>query len=288
MNNLTSSLLIKHYDYTVEEYTKQGLTHNFDSGIGQRVVGTSIPAIDIQISYRGLSRDEYEVIRSVYENNHSNTFILDLDSFIDKRPDIMDINASVWAFKEFKFTVDAGSRLYSGFITLVTSVFFNYSMYQDLFTQSSSYTPNLTTNQDFKNVLVEAPAYKADLQYYNNALFSQIGQSRRHAKNKGGLKRAWTYHWVLNESSFIKLLTFYRKKSGIMGTFGMPSLGLYLGYSSYYVENGYIEDQDDYVFYDAELDNITNARFLNDSFKYNKNINNLYYCEAEIIEVKNG
>jgi len=287
MDNLTEALLVDNYNYDIEEWVKQGQAIQFDSGKEQRIVGASIPAVQVQISYRGLKRDDYETIRSLYENNHSNTFIVDFNSEMDKRPDLMGTNASVWAFKEFSFSVNASSRVYNGHITLVTSVFFNYPEYQDLYSQSSSYTPNTTVNQDFINVLEYASAYNVDFKYYNNALFSNIGQSIRHAKNKGGLKRAWTYSWLLTESNFIKLLTFYRKKSGIMGTFGVPSFALYLGFSANYVEADYIIDQDDYVFYDAELDNVTNARFLNDSFKYQKSVNNLYQCQAEILEVKN-
>lgn len=304
MENLTSALLVKHYNYDVEEWVKQGANVKFDSGKEQRIVGASIPAISLRISYRGLDTNEYEVIRSLYENNHSNTFIVDLDSFIDKRPEIMDINSSVWVFKEFEFTIDATSLLYSGTITLLTSVFFNYAQYQDLFAQSSWYTPIISQNEDFVNVLDEAPSYKVDLKYDNNALFSNIGQSARHIKNKGGLKRSWTMYWVITESQFIKLLTFYRKKSGIMGTFGIPSFGTNVGIVPAYALDGYIINQDDYVAFDiiyveplyienqadyikAETSlELTLGRFMNDSFKYQKRVDGIYICQADFIEVK--
>jgi hypothetical protein len=286
MDNITSHLLVKHYNYDVEEWVKQGANVQFDSGKEQRIVGASIPAISLRISYRGLTVQEYDMIRALYENNHSNTFIVDLDSFIDKRPDVMDINSSVWVFKEFEFTIDAQSILYSGSITLLTSVFFNYPQYQYLFSQSSGYTAVVSTNQDFVNLLDEAPAYKVDLKYDNNALFSNIGQSARHIKNKGGLKRVWTMYWVLTESQFIKLLTFYRKKSGIMGDFGMPYLGTDIGIQILYLEADYIEDQNDYIYYNPDLDGLSKARFMADSFKYQKRVDGIYMCQAEIIEVK--
>jgi hypothetical protein len=169
---------------------------------------------------------------------------------------------------------------------LVTSVFFNYTQYQELFSQSSGYTAVVSTNQDFLNLLDEAPAYKVDLKYDNNALFSNIGQSARHIKNKGGLKRVWTVHWILQESQFIKLLTFYRKKSGIMGDFGMPGFGTNIGIQSVYAEPDYIVDQDDYVYYDGDFDNISKARFKQDSLKYQKRVDGIYICQADMIEVK--
>jgi hypothetical protein len=285
MENLTSALLTKHYNYEVEEWTKQGQTVQFDSGTEQRIVGASIPAIDITISYRGLTWNEYEIMRSTYESNHSNTFIVDLNSLIDKRPELMTINSSVWTFKEFAFEVDATSRLFSGRITLLTSVFFNFTEYQSLFTQSSSYTLSASTNQDLIDVMDYAQPYKVELKYYNNALFSNIGESARHIKNKGGLKRAWTVSWLLNESDYIKLLTLYRKKSGIMGEFGMPSFGTNVGIESEYSITDYIENQDDYIAFDGDTDNVSKARFMQDSIQSSKLVNGMWTCTIDIIEV---
>jgi len=287
MENLTSQLLTKHFHYDIQEWTKQGQSVQFDSGKEQRIVGASIPAIEITISYRGLNWNEYEAIRATYENNHSSTFIVDLgDSLIDKRPDLMTLNSSVWVFKEFAFNINARDRLFSGTITLLTSVFFNFSQYQDLFAQESSYTISASTNQDLIDVMDYAQPYNVELKYYNNALFSNIGQSARHAKNKGGLKRAWTVSWILEESDFVKLLTFVRKKSGIMGDFGMPSFGTNLGIESQYVEDDYVVA--DYVVFDGDTDNVSKARFMNDSFEYQKRVDGLFECTADIIEVKNG
>lgn len=284
MQNLTSDLLVKNYHYEIEEFTKQGSALSFDSGKEQRIVTSSIPAIELTISYRGLTWNEYEVMRKVYEDNHSNTFIVDINSEIDKRPDIMDINSATWAFKDFTFSIDAKERLYKGKITLVTSVFFNYTAYQSLFSQTSSYTESATTNQDFMNILDDAQPYQVQLKYINNALFSNIGQSARHIKNKGGLKRSWSLSWLLEESDFLKLQTFYRKKAGIMGEFGMPSFGTNIVTLSEYVEAGYVDSG--YVEFDGNYDNISLARFAQDSFQSQKRVDGLFTCTADIIEVK--
>ena len=286
MNNLTTTLLNKHYHIDIEEWGKQGNSVPFDSGIEQRVVTSSIPSIELTISYNGLNFSDYEIMRTAYENNNSNTFIVDLnDSKIDLRPDLMTENASVWAFKDFQFKINAKDVLYSGKITLVTSVFFNFTEYQSLFDQFSSYVRSATLDESFINVLSNAQPHAAEFKYSNNAIFSNIGQSVRHARNKGGLKRAWTLNWLLTESNFLQLITFYRKNSGIMGEFGMPEFGISTGYYLPYADNDYIVDQDDYVFR-VLSDTISNARFAQDSFQYQKRVDGLYQCRAEILEVK--
>lgn len=308
MNNLTSSLLVKNYNYQVEEYTKQGDAVQFDSGKEQRLVKYSIPSIEISISYAGLNFSDYEAIRIAYESNHSNTFIclfedpseisyyvasdyyvsgyVDTEiSRIDMRAELMGSNSAVWAFKEFKFTIDASTRLYKGSISLVTSVFFNFTQYQDLFSQTSSYSISPSTDETFTDILDEVPPYQAELGYSNNAMFSNIGESVRHAKNKGGLKRVWNLKWIINESQFIQLLTFYRKKSGIMGEFGFPDYGTNAGVTSTYLEFGYIENQNDYIQL-LGIDNLSNARFSKDSFQYQKRVDGMYTCEADFVEVK--
>ena len=121
MNNLTTSLLVKNHHYQIEEWSKQGNPIPFDSGTEQRIVTSSIPSIEMTISYRGLTFGDYELLRSAYENNNSSTFILDLDdeasitqyvdndylenqsdyilnqiSRIDMRPELMGLNSAVW------------------------------------------------------------------------------------------------------------------------------------------------------------------------------------------------
>lgn len=286
MNNLTTTLLNKHYHIDVEEWGKQGNSVPFDSGIEQRVVISSIPAIELTISYSGMNFSDYEIMRTAYENNNSNTFIVDLnDSKIDLRPDLMTENASVWAFKDFQFKINAKDVLYSGKITLVTSVFFNFTEYQSLFNQFSNYVRSATTDLSFINVLSNAQPYAADFKYSNNAIFSNIGQSIRHARNKGGLKRAWTLNWLLTESKFLQLITFYRKNAGIMGEFGMPEFGISTGFDLPYGDDDYISYQDDYVSRSV-TDSLSNARFTQDSFQYQKRVDGLYQCRADILEVK--
>ena len=285
MNNLSSVLLSHNYHHQVEEWTKQGTPIPFDSGIEQRIVNYSIPALELTISYHGLTFSDYGTIRFAYENNNSNTFILDLGNELDLRGDLMTTDSSVWAFANFQFKINATTRLYTGKITLISSVFFNFTEYQDLFTQSSSYTQSTSTDESFLNVLDYATPYSVDLKYVNNSIFSNIGQSVRHARNKGGLKRYWTMYWLLTETNFLKLLTFYRKNSGIMGEFGTPDYGTNVGVSAPYVEADYIVNQDDYV--EAEgLPSISNSRFQQDSFQYQKRVDGLFQCQADLIEVK--
>jgi len=314
MNNLTSVLLSHNYHHQIEEWAKQGSSIPFDSGIEQRIVNYSVPAFELTISYRGLTYSNYKAIRDAYEANNSNTFIVDLNdeidtnyyieagtgyienqddyidqtiSVIDLRPQTMTLNSSVWAFKDFQFKVEARTLLYTGKITLVTSVFFNFDAYQDLFTQSSTYTQSPSTDLSFINILTDARPYAVDLKYINNAIFSNIGQSARHARNKGGLRRYWSMYWLLNESNFLKLLTFYRKNSGMMGEFGVPDYGTEAGLSVQYIvdDDEYLENPDDYVLWSG-LDSLSNARFQGDSFQYQKRIDGLYQCQADFIEVK--
>lgn len=311
MNNLTTTLLHKNKSYSIEEWGKQGRAIPFDSGREQRIVNYSIPAIELTIDYVALTGAEYETLRTAYENNNSNTFIFNLDdetatevymaadyvenqsdyvieehSRLDMRPEVMSINASVWAFKDFHFKISAQEFRYSGKVTLITSVFFNFPEYQNLFSQTSSYTRSLTSDVSFFTVLSSAKPNAAELKYVNNAVFSNIGESVRHARNKGGLKRAWTLYWLLEETNFLKLLQFYRKKSGIMGEFGMPDYGS-ISVSLPYVADDYIESQDDYVLATGGLDYISNARFMQDSLQYQKRLDGMYQCKADILEVKN-
>ena len=314
MNNLTSVLLSHNYHHDIQEWSKQGSAYPFDSGIEQRIVNYSIPAFELTISYRGLTYQNYQNIRDAYEANNSNTFIVDLNdeidtnyyieagtgyienqddyidqeiSLIDLRPNTMTLNSAVWAFKDFQFKVEAKTFLYTGKITLITSVFFNFDEYQDLFTQSSTYTRSPSTDLSFINVLTDARPYAVDLKYVNNAIFSSIGQSVRHARNKGGLKRYWTMYWLTTESNFLKLLTFYRKNAGIMGEFGVPDYGTDTGLSAEYIVNGddYIQNSDDYVIF-SSADALSNARFQNDSLQYQKRVDGLYQFQADFIEVK--
>ena len=293
MNNITSVLLTKAYDLKVEEWGKQGSAIGFDSGEEQRIVKYSIPAIEMTILYRGINFEQYDLLRTAFEENNSSTFNFDIDDSlalgyeIDLRPTLMQDKSSVWAFKDFQFKVEAKTLLYTGKITLVTSVFFNFDAYQDLFTQSSTYTQSPSTDLSFINILTDARPYAVDLKYINNAIFSNIGQSARHARNKGGLRRYWSMYWLLNESNFLKLLTFYRKNSGMMGEFGVPDYGTEAGLSVQYIvdDDEYLENPDDYVLWSG-LDSLSNARFQGDSFQYQKRIDGLYQCQADFIEVK--
>lgn len=287
MNNLTEVILNKSYNFDIEEWSKQGNSLQFDSGLEQNITGGSIPAISLRILYRGLTFEDYELLRAAYESNHSNTFIVNLnDDIIDKRYDFLTENGSVWAFNEFKFKIDAKENFYKGEISLKTSVFFNFSAYQDLFSQESTYAISTSTNQEFIDLLDDCAPYSVDFSYSNNAISSSIGESVRHMKNKGGLKKVWTLYWLLNESQFLQLITMYRKKAGIMGTFGMPTMGYNMENFAEYLEADYLEDQDDYIIFYQDLDNVLLARFVEDSIKYQKRVDGFFQIQADFIEVK--
>ena len=261
MNNLTSTIMANHQHLQVEEWLKQGHSVQFNSGKTQRVVNSSIPALQMQVSYNNLTKSQFEALQTVYEANHSNTVIIDADDIHDLRPDVMGLNASVWVFKEFKFRVVAPA-LYSGTINLISSVFFNYTEYQAAYAQSSSYTPITSTDTGFTAVLASAEPYQVAFEYISNSIFSNIGSSARHIKDKDGLRRKYTLNWLLQESEFLSLIQFYRKKAGIMGTFGMPKEGsISLGSTAK-----------------------TKAYFMTDSFKFDRRVDGMYVCNADIVE----
>jgi len=309
MNDLTSTLLDNHSHFDIEETVKTGSALTFDSGKEQRIVGGSIPAFEITLTYSNIHLDKYEALRGAYEANFANTFICLFDNNIDKRSQLMTDNAEVFIFKDFQFTADAQKPLYlSGKITLLSSVFFNFSAYQDLFTQSSSYTPTVTADESFINVLEDAQPHQVTYKYSNQSIMSNIGVSGRHIKDKG-LKRAWSMTWLLEETDFLKLLMFYRKKSGIMGEFGITDRGyvpheyntIQLYSAGYFLEN--VDDyvQSDYlinyatdipligsnILVDDGIYNKINARFMQDSFQYQKRLDGLYQATADFIEVRN-
>jgi hypothetical protein len=290
MNDLTTVLLYRAFDIKVEEWSKQGQGVGFDSGIEQRIVNYSIPAIEMTILYRGLSFSDYTTLRNSFENNNTSTFTflpddsLALDFKIDMRPVTMQDKSGVWAFKDFKFKIDAKVNKFEGEIKLITSVLFNFPKLTYFYDNDSSYVRSDTTDSSFLNILDYAQPNRAELGYLNNSIFSNIGESIRHARNKGGLKRTWILYWLINESNFLKLLTFYRKNAGIMGEFGIPEYGS-TSPDLYYAESNYILNQDDYVYY-SYTDALSNARFLQDSFKYQKRVDGLYQCSANFVEVK--
>jgi len=262
MNNITSTILANHNNIKVEEWTKQGSALEFNNGNNQRIVRNSVPAIEMDISYNGLTKSEFDALVTIYEANHASTVIIDADDIHDLRDTSIGLNASVWAFKEFKFNVVA-PQVYSGQIKMITSVFFNYTAYQNEFSQSSSYSPVTSSDTSFTTVLNSAQPNKIVFEYTTNINGSNIGNSARHLADKGGLRKVWELNWHLSESEFLTLLTFYRKKGGIMGQFGMPPEGA----------NG------------LGSGTKTNAGFMEDSFKFERLLDNRYVCKAKIVEL---
>jgi len=310
MNNLTSTILAKHSNIQAGERLKQGQTVQFNSGKNQRIISSSIPALEMTISYKNISLDDFETLRNTYEQNHANTFILDADDINDLRPNVMGINSSVWAFKEFKFRATADT-LFNGTISLASSVFFNYSAYTDAHTEESTYSPVTSINTDFDTLLDTAQPYQVEYEYASNSIFSNVGQSARHIKDNGGLKRKWKLSWLLNESQFLVLQKFYRQKAGIMGNFGIPDRGYKPHqYNTIELDSSlttvyYMEDYNSYFasdFLDNEFTVVvtiggdevddglfskTNAHFMNDTFDFTKRVDNMFVCSADIMESLN-
>jgi len=264
--NLSGYLLYGHSHVQIEEWTKQGSAVQFNSGKSQRIVSNTLPAIEMTISYKNIPHSTYVVIRNIYQTNHSNTFELnqtgqEVLQLIDPRRDHLGVaNTSVWAFKEFKFKVGSDVK-YSGTIKLISSVFFDFTEYQSAFTQASTYSPVTSTNTTFTSLLTNyAQPYQVDYEYVNNSVFSNIGQSARHINDKGGLRKKWSLSWILQQSDFLELLKYYRQRGGIMSKFGMPELGY-------------------------GTSDTTDAIFMTDSFKYDKRVDGMYICKADIVEV---
>tara|TARA_R110002051_G_scaffold316421_1_gene396025 strand:+ start:370 stop:1161 length:792 start_codon:yes stop_codon:yes gene_type:complete len=262
MNNITTTIMANHNNVKVEEWVKQGGALEFNNGNNQRIIANSVPALEMDVSYSGLTKAEFDALVTVYEANHASTVIVDADDIHDLRDTSIGLNASVWVFKDFKFNVIA-PQVYSGHIKLVTSIFFNYTAYQSEFSQSSSYSPVTSSDTSFTTVLNSAQPNKVEYEYVTNANASSLGQSARHISDKGGLRKMWQLSWHLSEADFLTLLTYYRKKGGIMGQFGMPPEGA----------NG------------LGSGTKTNASFMEDSFKFERLLDNRYVCKAKIVEL---
>lgn len=262
MNNLTGTILANHSKIQVEEWIKQGNALEYNNGSNQRIVKNSIPAIEMSIKYSGLTKAQFDALVTVYEANHSSTVVIDADEIHDLRDTTLGAGGSVWAFKDFKFTVIA-PQVYEGEITLISSVFFNYTAYQNQFSQTSTYAPVSSSDTSFETVLNTAKPNRVGYEYATNSIASNIGRSARHIGNKGGFRKVWELYWHLDESEFLTLLTYYRKKGGIMGDFGMPRYGANnMGSSAK-----------------------SKASFVEDSFKFDRLMNNRYTCSAKIVEL---
>jgi len=260
MNNLTTILLTKNSRYDVDEVGKQGNSVTFDSSIEQKITKYSIPSSKMVISYRGLSDTEYQALRTAFESNYANTFLMDMDNFIDIRKETMTINATAWGFSDFQFNKYPNSCI-NGEITLITSLFFNFTAYQDLFTETSTNSIDTSVDTSFKTLLETSSPRSVTYSYQNNSLLSNIGRSQRLSKDKGGLRRVYTLQWLLEETEFLALLKYFRKHAGIMGEFGMTDFN--------------INDS-----------TIINSRFMDEDIQYVKRLDGLYETELQIVEIK--
>lgn len=260
MTSLTVTLLKNHSRFDSDETGKTGKSVMFDSSSEQRVTRYSMPSMTVTISYRGLSNADYEELRTAYESNYANTFICDLNSKMDLREDTIGTNGQVWIFTDFRFNKYPAGCI-NGQITIMTSVLFNYSQYQNLMSETSTNTVSESSDTTFKTLLTTTSPNSVTYGYKVNSGRSNIGLSARLNKDFQGLRRTYTLTWLTQETEFLALLQYYRRKSGIMGEFGMPD-------------------------FDINSNTLINSRFSSDSMQYVKRLDGLYETELTIEEVK--
>ena len=273
MNDLTESVIGTGFKNLVtislNESLKQSRTFDFESGTTQTIGNKSVPSIIVDLSYNAIDQATYQSLESSYQNNHSNTFLIDLGEDIDPRI-LYDLpNNGVWAFSNFSFDtsiqlMNKSEKRYSGKITIITSVLFNYVQFQELYNQPSSYSANITTDTSFLDVLDLISPQKVSYSYELNKLFKNSGQSVSTQRDLGNSKRTWKLEFFCQQAEWIELITYFRKKGGI-NPFGMPEEG-------YFIAGG--------------TQNLINARFMKDSFRHQILLNNVYTVSFEMIEVK--
>lgn len=265
MNDLTSTILQRQFSYNISEFAKQASNVVFADGTEQRISTRSSPAIRLDVQYMNISDTVFGQLRTAFEANHTRTFQLQISTPIDSRVLVgTAANNSTWAFIDWEFEASADKpNRYNGKISCMSSALFNYASFQALYTESSAYTANTTTNTDFETVLTTARPYRVKHSYILNGLKNNVGASLSGQKDKLNAKRSWELSWHLSEAEFVALQTFYRKKGAILGTFGMPSKGYYnVG------------------------DTLIKARFLSDTLDYNKDVQGRYFVTAQVVEVK--
>ncbi len=268
MNDLTNVLIDTSFNISLNESLKQSRTFDFESGTTQTIGNKSVPSLIVDISYKNISETDYNNLESAYENNHSNTFLVDLGQSMDIRT-LYDLkNNGVWAFSNISFdtsiqNMNKNEKRYTGRITIISSVMFNYSQFQKMFNEPSNYTPNQTSDESFMNVLDLISPQKVTYSYELNRQFKNLGQSVSTQKDLGNSKKTWKLEFMCQNSEWIELITFFRKKGGIK-PFGMP-------------REGYFKHQSQ---------QIINARFKKDSFQHQKVVGNIYLVTFEVIEVK--
>lgn len=268
MNDLTSPLIGNEFNLSLNESLKQSRTFDFESGLVQTIGNKSVPSIIVDIAYKNINQTVYDSLEAVYQNNHSNTFLVNLGQDLDIRILYNLPNNGVWAFSNFQFETSAqqttsSGNLYTGKITIITSVIFNYTEFQGIFNEPSNYTPNMTTDTSFSDVLEIINPRKVIYSYQLNRKFQNLGQSLSTQRDLGNSKRTWKLEFLCQESEWIELITYFRKKGGI-NPFGMTKEG-------YFINNS---------------QQLINAQFQRDSFTHQKMIGNLYIVNFEMVEVR--
>lgn len=307
MNNLTAILNARLSGIDSEEYTKQGGIIEMTDGRVQRIASMTAPSFSIKLNYSNLDTDAWLSLRSAFEANHSNTFIYEASHIHDPRHDYIGDNASVWAFKGWEFSTDARTRRFSGYIELVSSVYFNYAEYLALGDQLSSYEFTESSDYTFNDLLAYISPYQVKYAYLGNSLVSSVMRSTQHIKDRGGLRKKWTLNWLVDEADFLELIKFYRKRGGVFNSFGMTEGGYTFSVPSLYMDEGYVsygyavdtksqglfstymESPNDYVdegYFINDFFYNLKATFSHDGFKYQKRIDGYYEVEADILEAR--
>jgi len=230
MDNLTNNLLTFVNQYSINESLKNGLMFRFDNGNTQRMGNKNIVYTTLTLSYNNINCDVYKFLEFLYQNYFATTFLLNLPNEEDIRQ-IVDTsgNSSVWAMADFNFTVNANTwDKYKGSITLVSSVFFNYPKYQDLYQNAvSKYHYDYSNDFSFINEVLKVKNPKSiNFRYITSMLKATVGRATQFQISKLGTVQSWDMSFYLNELQYRKLLRFYRSK-GVSKSFGMPKLGFY-------------------------------------------------------------
>ena len=298
MKDLTSLLLNNDitWNYKINEFLNYSNVVYFDDGTEQQNFLNNIPEYQITISYKGLSLTEYEVLRTKYEQNNTNVFKIVFPSGIDTR----EVETNVFRFEEFSFEISPGSSiskpLFSGYVSVVSSLFFNFEDYQEQYEMNSSYNITTSTNRDFIDLIENNCLTNISHNYLNNNILTN-----RFNKDKNGLLKIISFNFLVKEEGLLELRNFYR--NNLKKTFGCPALGIPKLYDFYienqsdyideniYVVRDYLIEQDDYVvklnYFIEDYGIVFNSRLVNDSFSYEKNTFDLYNVKMEVIEVKN-
>ncbi len=238
MENLTSILLNNENLHDIKSITHQGVVKTSINGRELRYQSNTMPFIGIRITYPNLSYSEIYDLFKTYEENYAKTFILTIED--DIRDELLDSTMNTFIFGAFKFEILAQKRIYTASIELQSSSMYNQTPYNNIRVETESYTPNITTNNEFLSILTQVAPYAVLFDYVNGKLLNTVGANAQYLQGKF-LKKRFNLRFVVNGTYLQLLKNFFYKKGNILGTFGLW-------------ENGYgITDKFTYSTIEAEV-----------------------------------